>query len=195
MPHIHTKPDQHDMTISAYIVRRENDEWKCLVHFHKKIEVLMQIGGHIELDETPWQAVMHELAEESGYSLDELKILQYTADRLNEAGNVTHPTPLAVNTHNVGNDHYHSDLCYGFLAKDLPKAAIAEDESADLRWLTIDELKKGTTDKSVLEDVVNIYDFLLRQINNMVLVDAKNYSIEKPAPHGITYKRGTPGGR
>ncbi len=32
----------------------------------------MQVGGHIELDETPWQAVEHELREESGYTLAEL---------------------------------------------------------------------------------------------------------------------------
>lgn len=75
MPHIHTQPNQHDMTVSAYIVRKENDEWKYLVHFHKKIEVLMQIGGHIELDETPWQTVAHELEEESGYTPYELTVV------------------------------------------------------------------------------------------------------------------------
>lgn len=62
MPHIHTKPDQHDMTASAYILRQENGVWKCLVHFHKKVEKLMQVGGHIELNETPWQTITHELS-------------------------------------------------------------------------------------------------------------------------------------
>ncbi len=195
MAHIHTEPNQHDMTISAYIVRKENDEWKCLVHFHKKVEILMQIGGHIELDETPWQTVAHELAEESGYSLGELRVAQYTADRLKEAGNITHPTPFTMNTHNVGNDHYHSDLCYGFIADELPKNSIAEDESADLRWLTFEELKDGAERGTVLKDVVNIYDFLLQHLEKMVLVNASDYSIDKPLPHGIFYKSGTPGGR
>jgi 8-oxo-dGTP pyrophosphatase MutT (NUDIX family) len=105
MPHIHTRQNQHDMTISAYIVWWDSNDWRCLVHFHKKVEVLMQIGGHIELDETPWQTVAHELKEESGYNLEDLDVLQYTSDSLKEAGNITHPTPLLVNTHNVGNDH------------------------------------------------------------------------------------------
>lgn len=114
MPHIHTEPGQRDMTVSAYIIRRENNQWKCLVHFHKKMQKLLQIGGHIELNETPWQAISHELAEESGYTLDDVQVLQYTGAQVEGGSNVVHPVPFAMNTHNVGNEHYHSDLCYGF---------------------------------------------------------------------------------
>ena len=193
MPHIHTQPNQHDMTVSAYIVRKENDEWKYLVHFHKKIEVLMQIGGHIELDETPWQTVAHELEEESGYTPYELTVVQYTADRPKQAGNVTHPTPLLVNTHNVGNDHYHSDLCYAFVASGLPSRHVAVDESADIRWLTRDELATGARDGTLLADVAYIYEFLLDHIDAMVQLDATNYSLDKPQSIGLSYKRGAPG--
>lgn len=193
MAHIHTEPNQHDMTISAYIVRRVAGEWKCLVHFHKKVEMLMQIGGHIELDETPWQTVAHELEEESGYKLDQLKVLQYTGDRVTEAGNVTHPTPLLVNTHNVGNDHYHSDLCYGFLASTEPNATVATGESADIRWLTLSELRFGANNKSVLQDVTHIYEFLLRHIEVLVPVEATSFSLAKPQSIGMTYKVGAPG--
>ena len=70
MPHIHTEPDQHDMTVSAYIVRTDSAEPLCLVHMHRKIGKLAQIGGHIELNETPWQSIAHELEEESGYTLE-----------------------------------------------------------------------------------------------------------------------------
>ncbi len=61
MPHLHTAPNQHDMTVSIYIIHRVGDEWRCLVHMHRKLGFLMQVGGHIELDETPWQSVEHEL--------------------------------------------------------------------------------------------------------------------------------------
>lgn len=152
MPHIHTEPDQHDMTVSAYIVRRHDDQWLCLVHYHKKIDKLMQIGGHVELNETPWQAMAHELSEESGYALDELEIVQPTPDQPREAGNVTHPVPFSVNTHNTGNDHYHSDACFGFVAQDVPRGAIGENEAADLRWLTIDQLQQCVDDGEALQD-------------------------------------------
>lgn len=181
------------MTISAYIVRHDEGKWKCLVHFHKKIEVLMQVGGHIELDETPWQTVAHELAEETGYALSELDVLQYTNYRPQEAGNVTHPTPLLVNTHNVGNEHYHSDLCYAFAAENVPETTVGDSESADLRWLTVDELRSGAQAGEVLQDVVYIYEFLLRHIETLVRVDATSYSLDKPPSIGMSYKRGAPG--
>ncbi len=153
----------------------------------------MQIGGHIELDETPWQTVAHELQEESGYELSELKVVQYTADRPQEAGNVTHPTPLLVNTHNVGNEHYHSDLCYAFVAGALPSRAVAGGESHDLRWLSLKDLRSGAHNGEVLKDVMYIYEFLLNHIDELVLVDATSYSLEKPLSIGMSYKRGAPG--
>lgn len=193
MPHIHVKPNQHDMTVSAYIVRKVNNKWLCMVHFHKKVEKLMQIGGHIELDETPWQTVAHELQEESGYTLAELDILQPTAERMTDSGQISHPVPFNLNTHNVGNNHYHSDLCFGFVANNLPAAQVTDGESADIRWLTLSELQGGAKNGDVVPDVVNIYEFLLNRLNDYVCVPATKYSLQKPKHTGITYKRGAPG--
>ena len=65
----------------------------------------MQIGGHIELDETPWQSMAHELGDETGYQLPELTLLQPfdTVPSIGDA--IVHPVPFLVNTHNVGNDN------------------------------------------------------------------------------------------
>jgi len=64
MAHIHTAPNQHDHTVTAYIIRIDKDEPRALLHMHKKLNVLLPVGGHIELDETPWAAMAHELEEE-----------------------------------------------------------------------------------------------------------------------------------
>lgn len=192
MPHIHTEPDQHDMTVSGYIVRKEGDAWKCLVHYHKKLDALMQIGGHIELNETPWQSMAHELAEETGYELKELDVLQFVDEPVKESGSITHPTPLTINTHNVGNDHYHSDLCFGFVAADVPQGRVVDGESLDLRWMTLDELEDGVKMGEVLQDVVYIYRYLLRHVDTLKLLPADSYSLEKPRNTGISYKRGAP---
>lgn len=191
MPHIHTKPDQHDMTASAYILRQENGVWKCLVHFHKKVEKLMQVGGHIELNETPWQTIAHELSEESGYSLAELQVLQHTADRLPESRNITHPVPVLMNTHNVGDDHFHSDLCFGFVALTYPRSAVKEGESADLRWLTIDELESCAKEGAALEDVAHMYRFILDHLDTYARVSAESFSLDKPVDAGLVYLRGS----
>ncbi len=189
MPHIHTQPNQHDMTVSAYIVRMVDGEWRCMVHFHKKIDVYMQIGGHIELDETPWQAVAHELEEESGYMLSELQLVQPSETAVQTKGNITHPVPFSMNTHNVGNEHYHSDLCYGFIAKGEPKNSTAENESDDIRWMTITEMRDGIKAGTVLEDVADIYEYLLRLVPEYHKVDAEIFSLEKPAQNAFSYKR------
>src|SRR5437879_1527745 len=99
MPHIHTKPGQHDHTASAYIVRIDGKEPKILLHKHKKSGKYQQFGGHIELDETPWQAVLHEIKEESGYDAKQLMLLQ-PKERLKSLGDADqHPVPVCHNTH------------------------------------------------------------------------------------------------
>lgn len=193
MAHIHTGPGQHDMTVSGYIIRqREDGAWLCLVHMHRKIGKLMQIGGHIELQETPWQAVAHELYEESGYSLAELMVLQFTTDSVEASGNVTHPVPFTVNTHRVGGleaTHYHSDLCFGFVAQAAPIGSVAATESTDLRWLTVAELKIAAESGQLVKDVYLIYTFLLSHIGLYAQVPSTSFSLEEPKNIGMVYKR------
>lgn len=81
MAHIHTNPGEHDLTASAFIVRDDFEEPRLLLHMHKKLHILLQPGGHVELNENPWQAIEHELREETGYTFDELEVLQ-PKDRL-----------------------------------------------------------------------------------------------------------------
>ena len=180
MPHIHTQPNQHDMTVSMYIIRKVDDDWKCLIHMHRRLGVLMQIGGHIETDETPWQTVAHELTEESGYTLAELEVLQPSRVR-QVRGAVVHPVPCLVNTHNAGpGPHYHSDLCYVFVAKDIAKQDPSDGESSDIRWMTPAEMK-GHTSKKVLGDVIDIYETILDEFaDTYQYVPATMFSLEKP---------------
>lgn len=192
MPHIHTQPNQHDITISSIIVLNEEGVWRCLVHFHHKLQVLMQIGGHVELDETPWQTVAHETNEESGYTLSELRLLQPTAEMLQSKINIIHPVPLIMGTYNVGDDHYHSDICYGFVAARRPAAAPTNGESSDLRWLTLDELKRMSSSGEVLSDVYTMYAFLLGHLDAYFQVEASSFSLEKPRESTVTYKTGRP---
>lgn len=193
MPHIHTEPDQHDMTVSAYIVRTDSAEPLCLVHMHRKIGKLAQIGGHIELNETPWQSIAHELEEESGYTLAELRVVQHTTERIAETDNITHPTPFTMNTQKVGNSHYHSDLCFGFIAQAAAMHSVADGESEDLRWLTLSELGEGAKKGEVIDDVYQIYTSLLAQLNSYAFIDATEFSLSKPVRQAVTYLYGAPG--
>jgi 8-oxo-dGTP diphosphatase len=182
MPHIHTESGQHDITTSAWIFREDEDELRALVHMHRKHGKLMQIGGHIELDETPWQTLAHELPEESGFVLEDLDVLQPHSNIATIPGATVHPVPAIMNTHLVNPTHYHSDLGYAFIAKHEPSGLPAEGESQDLRWMTINELKEAALGGLALRDVVAIYeDISVNIIPIFHRIPATNFSVDKPA--------------
>ena len=143
MPHIHTEPGQHDQTASAFIVRTDTPEPTILFHMHKKVHKLLQPGGHVELHETPWQAVLHEIEEETGYKLSQLTVLQPQQRIKSLTGAVNHPVPLNQNTHlfKQGMDHFHTDTAYAFMAGGEPMGTPGDLESSDLRWLTAEQLR------------------------------------------------------
>lgn len=142
MAHIHTKPGQHDHTASAYILRTDFEEPKIMLHLHKKIGKYLQFGGHVELHETPWQAVVHELREESGYDIDQLRILQ-PADRVGRLSDaVIHPQPVAHSTHPFGGntDHFHTDIAYAIVTDEEPRHSPEDGESTTIKLFTRQEL-------------------------------------------------------
>ena len=151
MGHIHDKPGQIDQTVSAYVLRRDGDDIYVMLHKHKKLGTLLPAGGHVELNETPWGALEHELAEESGYTLDELEILQPAARVATLQYVVVHPQPFVVQTHEVVPGHYHTDMGFVFTAETQPRGQVAEGESEEIRWLTRDGIV-GLSDKDIWHD-------------------------------------------
>ena len=147
MPHIHTQDGQHDLTASALIVRLDGDEPRLLLHFHKKLKLYIQFGGHVELNETPWHAIIHELKEETGYTIEQLKILQPKSAIKHVTGSVIHPLPMALITHTYGElDHYHTDTLFGFTTTAEPQHAVEEGESADIKLFTAKQLAEAPED-------------------------------------------------
>ena len=129
---------------------------------HKKLHVLLQPGGHIELNENPWSAVTHEIQEETGYELDQLTLLQ-PQDRMQTISEaILHPYPVIINTHNFDPEgsHKHTDMSYAFVANSAPLSLPASGESTDIRWVSAEELTQ--LDASLIYDNV-------REIGGFVL--------------------------
>lgn len=166
MAHIHTNSGEHDHTASAFVVRTDTNEPQLLLHMHKKLGVLLQPGGHIELHETPWQAITHELMEETGYGLTQLKVLQpkLRISHIDKA--VLHPQPIVHNTHNFDADgeHKHIDISYAFITNSLPINQPGEGESSMLRWVTLDDLRSLRSPEEIYENVRQIGEFVLTQV-------------------------------
>lgn len=165
MAHIHTEPGQHDHTASAFIVRIDGGEPKVLLHVHKKLGMLLQTGGHVELHETPWQAVLHEINEETGYNLSQLQLLQPKLRLKHITGAVLHPQPLAHNTHRFDHEgiHMHTDVSYAFISDSLPAGLPDAGESRDQRWLGLADLQLLTKDE-IFSNVREIMIFLLTDV-------------------------------
>lgn len=161
MPHIHTEKGNHDHTASCFIVRTDGSEPRVLLHKHKKLGMLMQPGGHIELNETPWQAVIHEMREETGYELGQLQLLQPPARVKQLFVAKLHPVPVLHNTHafDEHGDHYHTDIAYAFVTAEPPKHPVGKGESTDLRWLTRAELA-ALTEADTYRDIHQVVQFI-----------------------------------
>jgi ADP-ribose pyrophosphatase YjhB (NUDIX family) len=171
MPHIHTNPGEYDHTVSAFLFRVYGDEPRLVLHLHKKLHVYIQFGGHIEINENPWQAITHELEEESGYKMSQLKILQ-PKQRMKSMSKVkVHPMPIYHQTHTIDTGdlngvHYHTDIAYAFITNDEPKLKIGDSESHKTKLLTRNELLNEPSEitfESVREAGLYVFDVCLNE--------------------------------
>jgi 8-oxo-dGTP diphosphatase len=157
MSHIHTEEGQYDFTSSAFIVRLDTPEPQLLLHMHKKIGKLLQAGGHVELNENPWEAVLHEIVEETGYGLDQLSVLQPKQIPIVALPDgVVLPVPACTSTHgfDLWPGHLHTDMAYVFVTNSLPKNLPAEGESDELQWFTLKEL--DNVDESLIVENIRM---------------------------------------
>jgi 8-oxo-dGTP pyrophosphatase MutT (NUDIX family) len=109
--------DPTHVTASAIVVGPQG----VLLHFHKKLRLWLQPGGHIEEGEAPWDAALREVLEETGLC----------ALPLEGQSRVVH-----VDVHPAGK-HVHLDLRYLLTASGTP--APPPDESQQVRWFTWEE--------------------------------------------------------
>jgi 8-oxo-dGTP diphosphatase len=130
MGHIH---DKIDFTASAYIVHKD----KILLLHHKKLDIWMQVGGHIELDEDPDTTIFREIKEESGL---EVEIL---SDKPKIPDTEPHKAlyrPDGAAWFKYGDlDHYHVDLIY-YCRAISDNVTLEEEGAHDIRWFSIDDL-------------------------------------------------------
>ena len=124
MPHIHRL---YDFVVSAFIIHQD----KVLLVYNKKYSEWLPIGGHIELDEDPEEALFKEIREECGLPV---RIL---ADRPSIAHRGVKPilTPSYVDAHRISRVHKHIAFVYfGVSASDRVK--LHEREHREFRWVT-----------------------------------------------------------
>lgn len=123
-------------TASALII--DND--RVLLVYHKKLDVWLYPGGHIEENENPDEALLREVEEETGL---EVEIISNKDDSISDckADVFSLHIPYAFLCELVG-DHYHNDLIYKCRIKKNSELKFNRDESSDIGFFNINEIKK-----------------------------------------------------
>ena len=128
MPHIN---ELYDYTITAFIV---NNKSEILLLHHPRYGKWLPVGGHIELDEDPEEALFREIAEETGLE----------AIPLTSKPEVVSPeskfilTPNYVDVHEANPPHKHISFTY-FMESKFDDFKLS-DEHTDMRWFSLNDL-------------------------------------------------------
>ena len=130
--------------VSAYAVR----EGKVLLIKHKKLGLWLAPGGHIDEGETPDEAALRELLEETGLTAD---FVVPTRGPNPAAGGVEflHP-PQHVQVEPIPNHNHHIDSIY-FLKARAGEVKPGEGESGVWRWHAPADLDEGHLTEEVRE--------------------------------------------
>ncbi len=140
MGHIHSN-GEYDFAASGAIVHDN----KVLLLLHHKLHKWLMPGGHVELTETPLEAVFREVEEETGLKPDDLTLITPYSDNLsfnrNLDTNITQPMPFDIDIHEAGEDgHKHIDFGY-ILISSTPNFTLEENGATDMRWFTLEEIE------------------------------------------------------
>lgn len=115
--------DDVHVTASAILVGRRG----VVLHLHKRLQLWLQPGGHIEAGELPWDAALREAFEETGLPV------ALTGEPPNNEPALAH-----VDVHPGPRGHTHLDLRYMVLGADADPQP-PPGESQQVRWFSWDE--------------------------------------------------------
>jgi 8-oxo-dGTP pyrophosphatase MutT (NUDIX family) len=148
-------------TSTGYVIY----EKQVLLHLHKKINQYLPPGGHLEINETPSEAVLREVKEETGLEVNLIFDNQLNAFLYPQ----TLPVPEKILLENIDDPdtrfHQHIDFIYFCVPKYQPKI------SDPWLWFNESSLKNGyKTDEGLLlippPDVVEISLEAIKKIKN-----------------------------
>lgn len=132
MTHIH---DRIDFTVTGFIVFNK----KILLILHKKLNLWLPPGGHIELDEDPEEALIREIKEECGL---DVTIWGDKPERMSERTKFLY-VPAFMDIHKIDDGHRHIGMQY-FCCSTTDRVIMNDVELNDIQWFTLEEIEAST---------------------------------------------------
>lgn len=122
-----------DFVATAYIVHGG----RILLVDHKKVGLWLPVGGHIELDEDPDEAMAREISEECGL---EVEIVSEKPEFAGAGKPLFRPRFMDIHKYGDGSPHQHINLVY-FAKAQSDKCVLQEGEHNDIKWFSKDDLQ------------------------------------------------------
>jgi 8-oxo-dGTP diphosphatase len=127
--------------VTGYVLDRAHQ--RVLLLFHKKLQMWLPAGGHVEATEDPARAVLREVQEETGLRV---KVLGRTPGGMAPRVLML-PTPHHVQVEVIDGVHEHIDLVY---ACEVVSGRLREShESEGLRWFSREDLRSSPVGPNV----------------------------------------------
>jgi 8-oxo-dGTP pyrophosphatase MutT (NUDIX family) len=129
MPHIHEK---YDFIVTVFIVYND----KVLLVHHPRYDKWIPMGGHVELDEDPEQALFREIHEETGLDVEILS----SKPNIEQNDTKFIYAPRYIDVHEANPPHKHIGLVY--FAKAKNDKYVLSAEHTEINWLSVNDLDK-----------------------------------------------------
>ncbi|MBI2019330.1 NUDIX domain-containing protein [Candidatus Daviesbacteria bacterium] len=143
-------------TATAYIAAKINGEFRVLLHRHKKLNLWLGIGGHIEKDENPVEAVIREIKEETCL---EVALIGDKLFKVDDVEELIRPVALLeehLPPYKSEPAHYHIDLIYFAICKNPQKIKMAE----EFNWFSKKDLQKLKLEKEVRYLIEKLFKYV-----------------------------------
>lgn len=139
---------ERHFTVTGFLV----DGGRTALHWHRKNQMWLPAGGHIEPDEDPVQAVVREVREETGVDAEVVsRVAPYPFATPSQL-----PPPMLILVEDIAEGpHQHIDMIYALRPLNPPVLA------ADFAWVTEEQLARDEppdlascgVNTSLMEDV------------------------------------------